>query len=245
MYIRIIIMSKITHIVFSLVICAVILSPVLTFSETNAQLSFQINYVYRSAGKGDLKPLEHGETLYSGDHYKIIFTPGSDCHVYIFQVDSLGQIFQLFPMKQFKNVYLNNRNPVKAGLRYNLPSPHKAFKLDHKTGLERIYFIATRARIDELEHFKDLIANHTVSKPQEPKLNLTSKEPGPNNKAPIDGTPRKKLERFFKSRGFKVVKTGTPLKITWNKPDDLFTIIENRLNEFCDGCFHVLEFVHR
>ena len=63
--------------------------------ETSKQLaspplSFDINYVYRKGGVGELRTIKNGDTLKSGDHYKIVFTPDKDCYVYIFQVDSSG-----------------------------------------------------------------------------------------------------------------------------------------------------------
>ena len=65
---------------------------------------FQINHVYHPRGFDDLKPIKNGDVLYSGDHCKIIFSSDKDCYVYIFQVDSAENIFQLFPMKRFKGV---------------------------------------------------------------------------------------------------------------------------------------------
>ena len=120
--------------------------------STNASmLSFEINYVYRTAGVGELKTITNGDTLTSGDHYKIVFTSDKECYVYIFQVDSSGQVFQLFPMESFRGVRVNQFNPVKQGKKYVLPSPDKAFLLDTKVGIERMYFIASGEENNELE----------------------------------------------------------------------------------------------
>ncbi|MGH8552562.1 MAG: DUF4384 domain-containing protein, partial [Methylococcales bacterium] len=67
-------------------------------------ISFEINYAYRSGGKGELKQIEDGTVLHTGDYYKIQFTPREDGHVYIFQVDSNNTVFQLFPMEQWENM---------------------------------------------------------------------------------------------------------------------------------------------
>ena len=48
-------------------------------STNSSLLSFEINYVYRTAGVGELKTIKNGDTLKSGDHYKIVFTPDKDC----------------------------------------------------------------------------------------------------------------------------------------------------------------------
>ena len=114
-------------------------------------LSFNVNYVYRPKGKGDLRPIKKGDILKTGDHYKIIFSPDKESYVYIFQLDSSGQVFQLFPMKGFKGAGADNLNPVKNGKTYILPAANKAFTLDKQTGLERIYFVASKERDTELE----------------------------------------------------------------------------------------------
>jgi len=237
-------MHIILLIVRSLIICVAILYPPFAMSETTGKLSFQINFVYRSGGKGDLKPLDHGETLYSGDHYKIIFTANSNCHVYIFQIDSSDQAFQLFPMTNFKNVYVNNKNPVKSGIRYNIPSPQKAFTLDNITGAERIYFIATSQRNAEMENLMNIIKDTSKNKLNISNRNLASTK-NAHHKTPLaNGKPEEKIERLFKSRGMKIVNLGTPLMVEWNNPNDLFTIMDNRLTGLRDTCFYMLDFVH-
>ena len=124
--------------------------------ETSKQLaspplSFDINYVYRKGGVGELRTIKNGDTLKSGDHYKIVFTPDKDCYVYIFQVDSSGQLFQLFPMESFRGVRVNQFNLVKQGKKYVLPSQDKAFVLDKKVGIERLYFIASHEQNKECQ----------------------------------------------------------------------------------------------
>ena len=74
-----------------------------------------------------------------------------DGYVYLFQVDSTGQFFQLFPMKSFKGIAVNQGNPVRAGHRYVLPAVDKSFKLDRTTGRERIYLVTSSSPHRELE----------------------------------------------------------------------------------------------
>ena len=93
--------------------------------------------------------------LHTGDHYKITFTPDKDAYVYIFQADSSGQMFQLFPMEDLKGVRVDNFNPVRTGQQVVLPAPDKAFRLDDKTGTERIYFIASVQPNAEIEALYD------------------------------------------------------------------------------------------
>jgi hypothetical protein len=126
-------------------------SPPPTTRPASDNLAFQVNYVYRPGGAGELKAFGNGDTLRSGDHYKIILKPDETCYIYIYQVDSAGQVFQLFPMSEFKGVKVNNENPAMKGRNYVLPAPDKSFKLDKQVGKERIYLIASRDPNPELE----------------------------------------------------------------------------------------------
>ena len=195
--------------------------------STSRPLSFDINYVYRQGGTGDLKSIQFGDVLHSGDHYKIVFTPDKDCYVYIFQVDSSGQVFQLFPMESFRGVRVNQFNPVKQGKKYVLPSPDKAFLLDKKVGIERMYFIATREKNKELE---SLYAELTTAVKRE-------------NSSELQDT-RSKLDKYFKKRGVKVVPSEQQMEVPWRETGDLFLVMSQRLENLSKERIHVLEFVH-
>ena len=108
------------------------------------RLSFQVSYNYWAKDQGAFKPFTDGAVLYSDDRYIIQFTPGEDSYVYIFQIDSNQGVYQLFPMESFKGKTLNNRNPVRAGMSYILPTQNNTFVLDNQTGRETIYFMAAR-----------------------------------------------------------------------------------------------------
>jgi len=201
--------------------------------ETSKQLaspplSFDINYVYRKGGVGELRTIKNGDTLKSGDHYKIVFTPDKDCYVYIFQVDSSGQLFQLFPMESFRGVRVNQFNPVKQGKRYVLPSQDKAFVLDKKVGIERLYFIASHEQNKELE---SLYADLTAAIKHE-------------NSSGVKDT-RSKLDKYFTRRGIKVVHSKQSTKVPWRETGDLFLVMSQRLENLSKERIHVLEFVHQ
>ena len=197
-------------------------------SADYSSLSFAVNYVYRTAGVRELKTIENGDALQSGDHYKIVFTPDKDCYVYIFQVDSSGQIFQLFPMRSFREVRVNNFNPVKKGKAYILPSPDKAFVLDKVVGVERIYFIASADRDEQLEGlYSDL------------KKAVNSKNSG----EPRD--TRSKLNTYFRRRGIKVVPSEQHVEIPWRQTGDLFSVMGQRIENLGSDSIHVLEFAHK
>ena len=193
-----------------------------------SSLSFAVSYVYRTAGVGDLETIENGETLQSGDHYKIVFTPDKDCYVYIFQVDSSGQIFQLFPMESFQGVRVDNFNPVKQGKAYILPSPDKAFVLDQKKGIERIYFIASDDRDDQLERLYDDL-----------KKVVNRKKSGETMDT------RSKLNTYFRRRGIKVVPSEQNMEVPWKETGDIFSVMGRRLENLSSDSLYMIEFVHK
>jgi len=197
--------------------------------STNASmLSFEVNYVYRTAGVGELKTIKNGDTLKSGDHYKIVFTPDKDCHVYIFQVDSSGQVFQLFPMKSFRGVRVNQFNPVKQGKKYVLPSPDKAFLLDMKVGIERMYFIASNEENKEIESLYEELTAAVKRK----------------NSSGVKDT-RSKLNKYFRRRGIEVVPSKQSTKVPWRETGDVFSVISQRLENLSSDSLHKLEFIHK
>ena len=196
-------------------------------STHSSVLSFEVNYVYRTAGVGELKKIKNGDTLTSGDHYKIVFTPDKDCFVYIFQVDSSGQVFQLFPMESLRGARVNQFNPVKQGKKYVLPSPDKAFLLDKKVGIERIYFIASH---DQNKKLESLYAELTTVVKRK-------------NSSRVKNT-RSKLDKYFTRRGIKVVSSKQSTQIPWRETGDVFSVMSQRLENLSKERIHVLEFVH-
>lgn len=195
----------------------------------SSPLSFDINYVYRQGGVGELKPIKSGDVLHSGDHYKIIFTPDKDCYVYIYQVDSTGHFFQLFPMQSFRGVRVDNTNPVMQGMTYTLPSSDKAFMLDRQVGVERIYFIASIERKQELENlYRDW---RVASTRKQPKQAENAKD---------------KLNKYFKKRGIVVVApSDKSLQVSWEESGEAFSVVNQRLEDLSKDNMHVLEFFHR
>ena len=114
-------------------------------------LSIQVYGVYRSGGTGPLLAITDGVEMSSGDHYKIYFRANRDCYAYIYQMDAKGEIFQLFPLHQFDGLVLNQKNPVKGGVNYMLPSRNRYFYLDDTTGEETLYFATYLHRNTKLE----------------------------------------------------------------------------------------------
>ena len=181
--------------------------------------SFQVNYLYQASGEGALRPIKSGTVLHSGDHYKIVFTPDEDAYVYIFQADSKGQFFQLFPMTSFRGVTLHNTNPVRKGREYVLPAPDKAFLLDDTRGKERFYLVASRGPRPELERL--------AAKLQQ----------GGQNAAELGGY-------FQRKRGVAAVVSDRSLQVPWER-GQIFPVVEERLEKLCPQCAYVTEFEHR
>lgn len=194
-------------------------------------LLFKINYVYRSGGKGPFQGLTNGSVLRSGDHYKIIFTPSQDCYVYIFQVDSANMIYRLFPMEQFGGVMVNNLNPVQAGQTYYLPAEKKSFVLDQQTGTERIYFLASRQRDMELERQYQQ-AFEAQQKQQDLDEQLHQ----------IDLLLKQAMETHGVAN--VVSDPAETEKTTWEEAGQTFSVLQQRLENMCDGCVHALTFIH-
>ena len=192
-----------------------------------APLSFQLNHVYRHGAAGPFQPLSNGAVLRSGDQYKIIFTPTEDAYVYIFQADSAGQVFRLFPMEEFGGIRLDNLNPVTGGKTYFLPTRTKAFQLDRQTGTERIYFTASRQPTRDLEGLYE-------------ELSLARRQRDREQTA----SAQSKLKRLFKRRGVRVVGKDEAPSVSWQQGGEVFSAIGRRLEGLCGECVNVIEFAH-
>ena len=66
--------------------------------------------------------------------------------MYVFQEDSTGQVYRLFP----NTAYGTETNPVTEGTEYWVPSKDTWLYLDENTGKERIYIIASMERSQNL-----------------------------------------------------------------------------------------------
>lgn len=192
-------------------------------------LSFELNYVYRPNGLDQLQPLTAGSVLRSGDHYKIQFTPEEDSYVYLYQEDSSGALFSLFPMESYDGLRINNLNPVKAGVPYTLPAGDKLFKLDDQIGVETFYFLALREADEGLEESSQV-------------LNQARQQQNLQRIKEI----QMRLRREFGSRRLvKIVPDpSTRTRIAWIDKE-AFTLFTHRVEGLCERCISVLRFEHR
>jgi TolB-like protein len=113
--------------------------------------------VYYEGGDGKLYPLRDGMVLTSKDNYSVYLKPEQTCYVYVYQIDSTGKVFRLFPNSSFGN----ESNPLEAKRHYWIPDRHENGRvtflfLDESAGTEEIYVMATTSRMDEFEKITDL-----------------------------------------------------------------------------------------
>jgi hypothetical protein len=201
--------------------------PVTKEAASREPIRFKVNYVYRPGGKGELRPLEDGSVLNSGDHYKIQFTPLENGYVYIFQIDSGDTVYQLFPMDEWGGVVLNNFNPVKANKTYSLPADGKSFVLDDQKGLETIYFLASR---NDDPNIKKLAEQLYDARQQ-------------NNKQ-LDTMAQRGLKQSFKTRGPAKVVSDSSAKAEVSWPDGKTAEVPQQ-NMECTNCVNEVTFTHQ
>lgn len=191
-------------------------------------LSAQVQYVYRSGGTDPILPIRNGEELNSGDHYKIFFRANRDCYVYIYQIDAPGNIFRLFPIKQFDGVTLNHQNPVKGGSHIVLPSKDRFFYLDNTIGKETFYFVASLQRNLGLE---------TIEK----KMRAAQSSTDPTQISKV----RKDMTEYLTSRGNGRISTKLVAPVAWQSDLTPSPVIGHRLGNLDQDSLHRLEFWHR
>lgn len=145
----------------ALLLATVLLAGVAYLSwerPSNPALPIQVSYAYRPADQLNFRPLSDGDVLHSGDHYQIRFTPEQDGYAYIFQIDSGGAVYRLFPFEDGDTPRTGNVNPVRAGVVYFVPAEDEAFQLDDQVGQERIHVLAFRDRNLDLENQYEALA---------------------------------------------------------------------------------------
>jgi len=198
------------------------------------QIPLKIMYAYRSGGQGEVRPLQNGTVMHSGDHYKIVFQAGEPCHVYVFQADSSGKIYGLFPLVQFRGVTVNLKNPVKPNAPYYIPAEKKSFVLDEQRGEERFYFLAFRKPNKELEQLYQNI------------LRLQNGNAAKSPKAKVQQAQAEFLT-LVEAKGPSVIVRDEAEResAAWKEDDgQTFNILWNYLESSCDGCVNVVTFRH-
>lgn len=217
--------------VFVFLCCLVLSIPGHLLAETGktaSGLALSVNFISYGRSSG-LRTIKEGSTLLSGEKYAIYFVPEQDCYVYIYQIDSAGCTIRLFPMERFGHIVLNNRNPVKKGGVYYIPSETKWFKLDNTVGEERIYLIASKKRLDEFE-----------------KSSESSGAAGTTKKI---RNVKDRLNFYFKSKGGATKeRTGQRRSVSGPKGESekaSFDVFDRRITTLGDCFVKTLKFMHK
>jgi len=109
-------------------------------------------------GQGSVQGQE--ASIPSGSGFKLHLIPGDTCYLNIYQLDSHNNLDQLFP----NSGATPEKNPLRAGKTYRIPSGEKRFILDQNTGQETLYFVASRWPSRDLEELFEQFKNASGQK---------------------------------------------------------------------------------
>lgn len=201
-------------------------------TQAQSPFHFRLGYFFHAAGKRAFEPLPEGGLMHSGDHYKIMFTPSTDGYVYIFQMDSANEIYGLFPLKSFRGVTVNLKNPVKAGVTYVVPGEDKSFILDRQTGREQIYVLILPQPDPDLERqYQKVLQAQNLHDPE--RMQLAQAE----------------FLKRLNTKGVAAVvqeQASAPEQPVQVQEDgQTFSLLSKRLQGNCQECVHVLTFQHQ
>jgi hypothetical protein len=191
-------------------------------------LSIQVYGLYRSADAGPLLPIAPGAEMNSGDQYKLFFRANRDCYVYVYQAESTGKVFRLFPMQTYDGVALNHRNPVQTLADYVLPANDRYFYLDDTTGKEKIYFVASMQRNQALETLD---------------ARLTRAMQGSDDKLIVVAS--RKILDYLTDRGISAMAEKKTLLVAWGAGERVAPITGYVFETEQTGGVHAIEFLHR
>jgi len=134
------------------------LEPAATIKKEKEKLSADVG-VFFEGDDGKPYPIRNGMVLYSNDNYAIYFKPGRTCYMYVFQEDSTGKVYRLFP----NTAYGTETNPVTEGKEYWVPTRDTWLYLDKNVGRERLYIIASMERSQKLASLANASKNTPVT----------------------------------------------------------------------------------
>lgn len=199
-------------------------------------MAVYLDFLTRPANGSKFHRFTDGDTLHSGDLYKIVLRPAQDGYVYIFQTDSSGNIQRIFPMASYGKLRLNNLNPIHGGTTYFLPAEKKAFRLDHTRGKESIYMFSSRQPRPDIEDLSVKLASAPTA---------ASSAQG---SAKETEDAKRKLAALFKSRDLPLepaaARTGGP-SYKFVQDGETVAGVAGYLRNTCRTCVYVLEFQHK
>ena len=89
--------------------------------------------------------------LETGAGYGLRFAPEQDCHLYIFQMNSSGRTWLIFPNDDERDWNTQPEAFLKAGETYQVPRPECAYSLVGAAGTERLILVSDRWRCLDIE----------------------------------------------------------------------------------------------
>lgn len=103
--------------------------------------------------------LQDGGVLHSGDMFRIKFELQEEAYVYLVSLDSLGNLTKIFPEK-------DTRFPIKVKPHktYIVPKGNGWFRLDHNTGQETFYLLASPETIGNIDQRIDQLKKSGIDK---------------------------------------------------------------------------------
>ena len=95
------------------------------------------------------QPIERDTVLYSGDYFKLLLEPLTECYAY-FLYDSKEELKILFPYNQDQF-----ETDWEVGEQYYIPKGRNWYRLDETTGQEKLHLLVSRERLIDLERLID------------------------------------------------------------------------------------------
>ena len=103
--------------------------------------------------------IQDGGVLRSGDMFRIKFELQEEAYVYLLSLDSLGNLTRLFPEKD-----TGFHVKVKLDQTYIVPEKDGWFRLDHNTGQEAFYLLASSEAIGNIDQRIDQLKKLGIDK---------------------------------------------------------------------------------
>lgn len=184
------------------------------------KLAVEVNFFYENNGVA--RELKNGVTLRSRvDYYYLYFKPEQDCYVYIYQVDSSGAVYQLFPNLEYSNSW----NPVKKRKAYYIPNKDQ-FYLDDVVGGEQIYLLAYKKPATAIEKmFAEMNASNNAAA-----------------RRGIENKIKTSLSSMANTRGIGGT-AGRPHKVKISS-GETFEILNKKLESAGAGLVYGVNFIH-
>jgi protease II len=140
-----------------------------------------------------------------------------------------------YPSRDFTGASYANRNPVQKDRQYFVPDPDKSFRLDHNTGEESLYFIASRQP-------------DTVLDQKYHKLSVAQQTQAIESVTLIQ---EQLIVEFKNNEKQRLIdpelitdNASTEETISFQEAGQRFSVLPSYLNNLCEGCVYRVTFKH-